>query len=386
MNVHTLGDLNQRGSRSSSIPPQYHRMADVERREARFSVTDAVHLKLRIQALDQALSSMPPEEADEAHVETIAEACRQRPFHESVYVAGSEQFYLIVKRLSRPDLLPDVYVEAYKTVLQGRPYVNAHNVSDLSKGVDPTFSEIRLLLPELDRVCETDLQGAFARREIRPFAFLQLPAELRLQVYSYILPREARITLEPMYRGQKAPRRRLDIMRVNTRLHDEVTKYLYEHRTLFMPVARHPTNKAFGDEYVARIYNTIATMNPATLHLFKHLEIQISHCQDRHIVASRYLPRIADPMRHIFRKLTALETLTIQFGPVATPSYWESETMLKTTRQRYEIETTEWLIDHIPASVNVSWDRAHASRFLGSDAVEQRLWHAIQDRASARPA
>lgn len=147
--------------RSSSIPRQYHRIPRLER----FSVTDAVHLKLRLQALDAALSTVSPADDCAAIVAAIADACQPRPFHETVYIDGSEQFYLVVKPLSRPDLIPEVYADAYTAVLLGRPFVNTFAVSDFSKGVDPTFSELRVLLASIDGLCETDLKGAFERLE-----------------------------------------------------------------------------------------------------------------------------------------------------------------------------------------------------------------------------
>jgi hypothetical protein len=167
MAIYTLADLSTPGPRSSSIPRQYHRIAEAERHEERFSVTDAVHLKLKLQALDKALSSISHQDCGQVDFDKIIDACCSRPFHETVYVAGSEEFYLVVKGLSRPDLIPIVFVEAYKAVLQGRHHVNRYKVSDFKKGVDPTFSDIRALLGEIDRVCETDLQGAFARLEAR---------------------------------------------------------------------------------------------------------------------------------------------------------------------------------------------------------------------------
>lgn len=150
-------------TRSSSIPRQYHRIA----REERFSVTEAVHLKLKLQALDNALSSTNLRDHGTVDMKRITDACQSRPFHETVYVDGSEEFYLLVKGISRPDLVPNVYIDAYKAVLQRRPHVNEYRVSDFTKGVDPTFSEIRVLLGRIDDLCETDLEGAFNRLDDR---------------------------------------------------------------------------------------------------------------------------------------------------------------------------------------------------------------------------
>ena len=168
MAICTLADLQARSQRSSSIPRHYHRIAEAERRDERFSVADAAQLKLKLQALDKVMSGMMlPEHSHELDMNKITEATRSQSSRGTVYVAGSEEFYLVVKPVSRPDLIPDVYAEACKTMLRGTPYVNRYDVSDFTKGVDPIFSEIRCLLPEIDRVCETDLGGAVARLEAR---------------------------------------------------------------------------------------------------------------------------------------------------------------------------------------------------------------------------
>jgi hypothetical protein len=124
-----------------------------------------VHLKLQLQALDNALSNIRSEDYSDVTVDKIIDACQSRPFHETVYVAGSEEFYLLVKGLSRADLIPHVYAQACISLLHGRHYANEFKVSDFNRGVDPTFSEIRPLLGDIDRVCETDLSATITRLE-----------------------------------------------------------------------------------------------------------------------------------------------------------------------------------------------------------------------------
>jgi hypothetical protein len=165
MAIYTLADMHARNQRSSSIPRQYHRLGGAQRQDHRFSVADAVQLKLKLQALDRALSGTFTDQSYEHVMANINEALHLQPPPGTVYVAGSEEFFLIVKSVSRPDLIPSVFAEASEAMLQGRPYVNRYNVSDFKKGVDPTFSEIRRLLPDIDRACETDLDGAVARLE-----------------------------------------------------------------------------------------------------------------------------------------------------------------------------------------------------------------------------
>jgi hypothetical protein len=142
--------------RSSSIPRHYRQIPASER----FTVTDAAQLKLKLQALDDKLEP-------DVDVATLKNACLSRPFHEEIYVDGSEEFYLLVKSIPRADLIPDVYIQAYATVQQGRFPLNHYTVSDFRKGVDPTFSDIRQLLSKIDQLCGTKLYESFRALENR---------------------------------------------------------------------------------------------------------------------------------------------------------------------------------------------------------------------------
>ncbi|OAL43854.1 hypothetical protein IQ07DRAFT_592659 [Pyrenochaeta sp. DS3sAY3a] len=342
--------------RSSSIPRQYHRIPRLER----FSVTDAVHLKLRLQALDAALSTVSPADDYATIFAAIDDACQPRPFHETVYIDGSEQFYLVVKPLSRPDLIPEVYADAYTAVLLGRPFVNTFTVSDFSKGIDPTFSEIRVLLASIDGLCETDLKGAFERLEdkVKPFPFLRLPAELRLQVYAEFLPREAHVALlaQPL-RDHRPPRLDLQIMRVNTQLHDEVQKFLYSNRTLFIVVARDRESLTLSNEFAARSYETLARMAPKTRELFTGLEIQIGYLAHQTFTSKHYvdIDAVPDPFPHMFSLLPNIKSLLFSF----CSSPYAKIRPPRIFREYYQ--TLEWLFPYIPPSIEIRWDFKHAS-------------------------
>jgi hypothetical protein len=183
MNIHTIHDLNARNPTPPSDTYQPQRIADADRRLLRFSVTDAVHLKLKLQALDNAVSSIHPEKHDEADIASITNACQERPFEETVYVAGSEEFYLVVKGLPRPHIIADVYAEAYKNVLQGKPYVNNYNLTG-SRGTCCIFSEVRTVLGDIDRVCDTNLEGAFAKLEERGRSHISVHTAILLTLNS----------------------------------------------------------------------------------------------------------------------------------------------------------------------------------------------------------
>ena len=124
------------------------------------------HTQSECAQTNAAISRIRPENHDQADIATITSACQTRPFEETVYVAGSEIFYLVVKGLARPHIIADVYAEAYKHVLQGRPYVNNYNLSGC-RGIDCVFSDVRTVLGDIDRVCDTNLEGAFAKLEER---------------------------------------------------------------------------------------------------------------------------------------------------------------------------------------------------------------------------
>ncbi len=143
--------------RSSSILRKLHQTA----KEERFSLADAAHLKLKLRALDHALSTNSQEALHADDIKEAIDACQPATSHGNVYVDGSEEIYLVVKTLSRPDLIPDVYVEAYTAALHGRIYVNERRVSNFKKGVDPTFSQIRPFLKDIDHVCDTSLEAAY---------------------------------------------------------------------------------------------------------------------------------------------------------------------------------------------------------------------------------
>ncbi|KAH7392215.1 hypothetical protein DE146DRAFT_617778 [Phaeosphaeria sp. MPI-PUGE-AT-0046c] len=323
--------------RSSSIPRQYRQIPAAER----FTVTDAAELKLKLQALDDKLE--PGVDAA-----TLASACQSRPFHEEIYVDGSEEFYLLVKSITRADLIPQTYIKAYAAVQQGRFPLNHYNVSDFRKGVDPTFSDLRPLLSKIDQLCGTKL--------VKPFPFLALPAELANQVYSHVLPREPHIALlyQPL-REHKPPRVRLDIMSANRQLHNETRKYFYENRTLFMLLARDKKSQMLSNEYISRYYETLAVMNAETRCLFTRLEVLVAHFSEQTFKPRQYqlVRSVADPMQHIVALLPNLTSIIITLGPTPIRPLPAS---LRVAQQRNE--TLEWFLKYIPPHVEILWEQS----------------------------
>lgn len=355
---------------SATHPSSAHRLPRLNH----FTVTDAVHLKLRLQAVDAALSQCLQGNHGACNITRLVQAAQSRPFHEAVYVDGSEAFYLLVKSLSRPDLIPDTYIAAYSALSCGRPYVNRYYVSDAKKGPDPTFSEIRPLLGAIDVLCQTNLKAALNHQEasIRPFPFLDLPAELRLLTYTFLLPREPHLALlHQPHREHKTPRIRLDILRVSRQVHDETVKYFYEKRTLFLVAARDKASLTLSNHYLSRFYETVAAMNPRTRQLFRKLEIQIAYLSGQSTTLKAYpsVSFVADPMRDLFRLLPQLDTLVIAFGPnpfIAGENWGVI---------REKLETVYWLIECIPPAIRVQWDltRAFTTRFKVDERPLRRI-------------
>jgi hypothetical protein len=149
-----LQNMERYRPRGSSIPRNYRQISA----EERFSVADAAQLKLKLQALDDKLER-------DVDVATLEEACQARPFHEEIYVDGSEEFFLLVKGIPRADLIPKVYIEGYATLQQGRYPLNHHRISDFRKGIDPSFSDVRSLLGRIDELCGTKLEEAICALE-----------------------------------------------------------------------------------------------------------------------------------------------------------------------------------------------------------------------------
>ena len=192
---------------------------------------------------------------------------------------------------------------------------------------------------------------------MKPFPFLQLPAELRLNVYSHLLPREAHLAIvdQPL-RDHKPPRISLSFMRTSRRIHDEVAKYFYERRTLFMIVVRDEGEPTLCDEFLSRYHETVAMMRPQTRQLFVDMEIQlggdIKLGGHREAISSRprrcgtKSPGARPMMRHIFSLLPNLSTVTFSF--LQSPRVFIRGCGLRE-------QTLEWVLHHVPSEAEVRW-------------------------------
>lgn len=177
MVIVTLADLNARSQETSSTPPQNYAAQNTKQsrnrqvgKDEQPHVCATAELRCQLQALDKALSDIQPGHCNQSDIANITDAFCNEVDNASVpevctsyvngrmYVNGSEELYLALKGLRVPHLIPNLYTEAFKTVLAGRYHVNNDVYLD-------TFSTMRNYLRELDRLCETDLEGKFARLE-----------------------------------------------------------------------------------------------------------------------------------------------------------------------------------------------------------------------------
>ncbi|KAI4624499.1 hypothetical protein J4E83_004174 [Alternaria metachromatica] len=363
MVIRTIHDLNAR--QQIVLPTLPKPSTDTER----FSLADAGHLKLKLQALDRAISSIRPDSPSEDDITNIDDACQTNPSGGSVYVAGSERFYLVVKGLTGPRATADAYAEAYKNVLQGRPYANKYKLSGWA-GPPPIFSEIRPLLRDIDIACETNLESAFAILEERakPFPFLRLPAELRLHTYSFLLPPGPRIVIDPS--RQHITRPRLNIMRTNRQIHNEVRKLFYGSRRIFIQVQPGLMDKESAIRYGhgLKCLHMSTTINPTILQLLKELEFQFRKDPSGGCYPSKSW---MNPMGRIYYMLK-LERISITFAESEfyrlTAAGSTDPKALEVQRIQYEkLERfARWFINQIPASVNL---RALVERQLYRDVV-----------------
>lgn len=135
--------------------------------DLKFTVAGAGHLKLKLQALNNALIRTPLDQHSQLQFDDILQSDSPR-----TYVNGSEEVYFLLKSLLWPNKIPEIFIKAYSEVLQFRPFTNAYicrtftepapgNKLSVSARSAPTFSKVRPLLPQLDVICNTKLNDFF---------------------------------------------------------------------------------------------------------------------------------------------------------------------------------------------------------------------------------
>jgi hypothetical protein len=109
----------------------------------------------QLRVLDAALHELPVKQHRDfefATFEYTTTPLRAREVKDLLYIVSS---------CSRPDLIPQVFLKAYKAALHGQPFINEWNVSDLRMGSDPTCSDVLALLGSLDALLDTSLRARF---------------------------------------------------------------------------------------------------------------------------------------------------------------------------------------------------------------------------------
>lgn len=149
-----------------------------------FTVASAGRLKLRLQALNDALTRTPPGQHLQLPFDEIINSTSSR-----TYVDGSEEVYFMLKNFPGPNSIAGVFIKAYGEVLRQRPYMSAyiirqhhepHAHKTMSERFAPTFSDIRPMLCGLDAVCHTSLSRFFEEAEKKGMLRSCYPSLLRL--------------------------------------------------------------------------------------------------------------------------------------------------------------------------------------------------------------
>ncbi|KAF2625708.1 hypothetical protein BU25DRAFT_109547 [Macroventuria anomochaeta] len=375
--------------------------------DLKFTVVSAGHLKLKLQALNSALAHTPPAQHHRLRLDDTLQGALPR-----TYINRSEEVYFLVKSLPWPSMIPEVFVKAYGEVLQSRPFTNTC-ISTIKKHTPeftwrvsaPTFSGIRPLLPELDALCNTTLNDYFQRADekVKPFAFMHLPTELRLQVYEYLVPAQAFVQVysneHPRSDFQKRLPERLEILRICTALHDETIKHFFDKPTLLIEAcgkARNPRNRAlFRTETASEYAGLVASISLKVRTKFTRLEIRIvpdlistvgeqSHTHDTHEQLD------ISPLQNICAALPNLETVLISFpkiddgvvtagGMRMRPLVWSYY-----NNQKFALE---WVCAQLPNDgLKIAWDLTHFrhsiedASYLREEIVSERMMRELIER------
>lgn len=187
-----------------------------------------------------------------------------------------------------------------------------------------------------------------------PFRLLDLPAELRLQVYSHLLPRLPYLTLVDVKPHRYAlPRYDLAPLRTCRQIYTELVEHFYKDQTLVINI--YEMNATLGRTRT-RDRSIVFSMRKETRSYFKDLEIRLLTCEDPNI--SRKGPHWA---AHTAADDETMFHYTLKAFPnveTAVVSFELEENHLKYWRgsgRSFE-DVTGWLVLNIPRNIDLRWD------------------------------
>lgn len=212
---------------------------------------------------------------------------------------------------------------------------------------------------------------------------MRLPAELRLQVYDYLVPNKpfVRIRSKDAFMEVEEPPVHHGIMRASRTLHQETSRHFSNKPTLLIEACEEPRRRqdqASFTKHTAEEYATLITgMSTEVRRNFARLEIRIiSGVHDVSQDTERDNQNTS-PLRQICAALPNLAIVVISFqrleewsrtNPGLAPRKFRGNHWNSLTR------TLEWIFAQLPSeSLRVAWDLTHfRGRLENSDAAQLR--------------
>lgn len=198
---------------------------------------------------------------------------------------------------------------------------------------------------------------------VQPFPFLSLPAELRIRVYSLLVPDRAHVSWDFLTQGDSPPTHStvhnlLNLVCTSRQIYDEVTHQYYQHKTLLIETSGINLGQ---DQYYrhAVTYAFLAALPPRTRAFFKTLEIRLTSSffadMKWKTAPPGFGPWPEDSFSAALLLLPNLEAIHFSFAKVLdyrVSNYWRNSLHIESVRLE---STLNWMIDRIPNHVQLRW-------------------------------